>query len=161
MVDGESDEAVKKEVDMVLAEQKMIPTQYQQDRRKMRYAVELITDWHNLKPEHFYSELEFSSFRLLVDCISEMVCERKVQTYNGFDVINGSEVIRKINECLARDGSMSCFVEETIDDYTKAAAYTQIKNVRQYMKSVIWTSLSAYKVKSESDYLRIFQNAQC
>ena len=43
-----------------------------------------------------------------------------------------------------------------MDDYIKAAENAPIKNVRGYMKSVIWTSLSTYKVKFEFNFACAF-----
>lgn len=51
-----------------------IPYHYQQDEQRMQRAIRILTDWHELRREHFTNDFEFSIYRLLVDCLNEMVC---------------------------------------------------------------------------------------
>lgn len=138
------------EVELELAEHVAVPDCYQYDKPRMLAAVRHLSDWYNLQREHFQSDLSYHSFRLLVDCLAEMACEIESRTYNKSIVPSGRNVIDKINECLALDGTLYHFIDETIDDYIKGATNSHIKNVQAYMKSVIWTSFFSYKVKSES-----------
>lgn len=150
--EGVSESELLDEVETVLFEQKAVPYHYQQDEARMLCAVRSLTAWYELGRAHFHSDLEFSSFQLLVDCLAEIACQTQARTYNGSHVASGSKVIEKINECMARDGNLYHFVEETVDDFTTAAGNAPIKNPRGYMKSVAWTSLVSYKAKFEASF---------
>lgn len=96
---------------------------------------------------------------MFVDCLTEMVCDDGIRTYKGPSV-SYAKVIDKINEIIKRENSLYEFAGETIDDYVSAARKYEIKDKRKYMKSIIWNSLSTYKVKSDSFFARTYYGGQ-
>lgn len=151
-----NEEKLLDEVKRELMVQKAVPYHYQREESRMLIAIRSLTDWYELKQEHFYSEKEFSFFRTMVDCLAEMAYQKKAHTYNGSCVSNGCDVIKKINEYLVYDRNLFYVIEEALDDFKTAEENNTIKNARSYMKSVIWTRLCAYHGEFESKFAHTY-----
>ena len=150
-----SEDELREKVEDDFCDKKEIQYSYRTDGR-MLVALKILTDWYDLRPEHFNSVFEKAVFDMFILCLSEMACADGTQTYKG-SVISGAKVIEQINDVVRCDGSLYVFMQETIDDYMKAAAKDDIRDKRKYMKSVIWNSFLTYRVKTESDFIRTYQ----
>jgi len=154
--DGLSEDELRDIVEDDFFEEKAIPYVYKLDERKMKTAIKVLVE---LTHANFDSDLKKSVLDMFIDCLTEMVCADGIQTYKGASV-SYAKVIDKINEIVKRANSLYEFAGETIDDYVSAAKEYEIKDKRKYMKSVIWNSLSTYKVKFDSFFARTYYGGQ-
>ena len=149
---GLSDEELSCFVEEEIERSGVIPFRYFDNRRSMTAAIEYLSCSQEISPLHFgRSEAKYNAFCMIVDCLIEMACEKRPQNYHGSHVANGTKVIEKLNGCIKADHYLTEFIDDAINDFEKAAESRKIKNIRAYMKSVIWTSLSSYKVKLDAE----------
>ena len=153
--EGLSEEELREIVEDDFFEKKAIPLNSHADKRKMLASIRTLTDWYGLTSAHFTTEFEHATFDMLVECLADMACDDGKQTYKS-NVVTHAMVIDQMNAVVLRDGSLYHFAEQTVDDYMKAAGYTEIRDKRKYMKSVIWNSFLTYRVKFESDFARTY-----
>ncbi len=157
MDDGVSEEELREEVEYDLCFTQAIPYAYVSHKRKMEVAIKTVSDWYEIREieGYFKTDFETYAFDLLVDCLSEMLCDTTLQTYKGSSV-SYSKILDKVNDCMKASGGIAHFITETIDDYIQAASVTEIRDKRKYMKAVIWNSLSTYQVKFQSMFERTY-----
>ena len=129
-----SDEELQEEVEEDLCPDNQIPYSYNSDKRKMEAAIKIVTEWKSAttRADFFKDDFERFAYELLVDCLTEMVCETEIRTYKG-SAVSYAKVLDKINACCKKDGSLEEFAREAIDDYIKAANQAEIRDKRKYM----------------------------
>jgi hypothetical protein len=76
-IDGLSDEELQEEVEDDLCPDNQIPYSYNSDKRKMKAAIKIVTEWKSAttRANFFKDDFERFAYELLVDCLTEMVCK--------------------------------------------------------------------------------------
>lgn len=76
---------------------------------------------------------------------------RQRANYRGA-LISCSNVIDAINRNSdhCAEGGLSEFLDQTMDDFLNACENTEIADIRKYTKSLIWSSVSTYRVKLDA-----------
>ena len=155
--EGMSEDEIREIVEDDLLDDTAIPFSYSSDKNRMLIAIKTVSDWYELPVSALSTVFHKEVFDLLVDCLTEMACEVEVRTYRGASV-TCANVIEKINSVLKNDGSLYGFVMETVDDYVSGASKNEITAEREYMKAVIWTSFTTYRVKAASLFARTYEH---
>lgn len=154
-MDGE-DEAVAKQVAEEIAYGQAIPYAYATQPEKMKAAVELLCSYpfrqeHPYKSNGVLDTPRQNAFNMMVSVLVEMATDLKGSSCRGA-LVNYAHVIDHLNKACTdwEEGGLEEFIESALDDFLAATANGEIKSVRNYMKSVIWTSLTSYKVKQDA-----------
>lgn len=154
LMDGDIQYAVEEEID----DEGGIPYVYKNNSVKMEFALEHFMSYDVMANAPEKTDFQKNALTLLLECLVEMACTDKIETYKG-STVSYAKVIDRLNECIRRDGWLNEFADEAIDDYILAASKKEIRDKKKYMKAVIWNSLSTYKVKFDSFFARTYLNA--
>lgn len=163
IIDGSSDELenLRKKVYYQIIENKGIHYQFAGDKQYMTFAIHILTEWEKFYPKGFKDQFEQEIYNMLNECLIEMVINIKNnEIYKGKNV-SYIEVIEKVNECIEFDNStvsIFFFVDEFIRKHKKILNCQEIKSVKSYMKSCIWSFLETYKLDFNLNVLRILNN---
>ena len=154
-----TNQSIPKEIDPIeeVERNRCIPFHYFGNENLIRPTIKYLCQYNDITPADFCganNTEQYNAFRLIVDCLIEMTCEKKPQYYHESYVANGIKVIEKINDCIKQDHYLNFFISMAIEDFLNATDTTKIKNVKKYMKSVVWTSLSSYKVEFDAFFRR-------
>ena len=89
-------------------------------------------------------------YKLFTDCLCSMMTSQCEHAYNG-DAVSAADVRDAVyriapNLCI---GELDEFAEETVNIFCDAMDNHDIKNVKGYMKSVIWNGFSEFPMNRE------------
>lgn len=148
------DDSLYELVDEDLAASQGIPLDYAFDEPRFKIALAELAGWNDFLQKD-ENEITKETYRLVLELISEM------GTTMGMQEIKGQPVSYKhVIDCLNRimkDESASYgkhplmfYVDCTVEKYIKATKVTNIRNTRNYLKSLIWENFHNYKLDWES-----------
>lgn len=140
--------------------QSAIPYSYATDQKKMEVAIHYLTDW-DFRQQHPYTtgegivdDQKMNAFNFCITCLVDMACAKEMRNYRGMQ-ISCDQVIDAINctsdQCI--EGGLCEFLDEAVDDFMTAYKEKEIRDVRRYTMSVIWSCFSTYRVKQDITYL--------
>ena len=92
-----------------------------------------------------------SAFGLLNTCLTEMCCTTDTQSYRGA-LVTADKVLAEIS-CASNgceEDGLEPYVEDVLDTFLQAITTRKVKNLPQYMKSLLWTSFATYKLNTIS-----------
>ena len=96
-------------------------------------------------------EEHLNAYKLFVDCLCVMLCSSGEQVYSG-EVVTAEEVRDAVQRlapnCLP--GELDEFALLTVNTFCDAMDCTNIKNVKGYMKSVIWNGFAEFPMNRET-----------
>ena len=139
-----------------LAAHKGIPLAYMAKPAHMQAAIHYLTGY-DFRQQHPYQangvtdDARQSAFALLNTCLSEMCCATGTQTYRGALVTADkvlAEISRASNGC--EEDGLEPYVEDVLDTFLHAISTREVKNLPQYMKSLLWTSFATYRLNTIS-----------
>ena len=92
-----------------------------------------------------------SAFGLLNTCLTEMCCATSTQSYRGA-LVTADKVLaeNQLRQQRLRGGRLEPYVEDVLDTFLQAITTRKVKNLPQYMKSLLWTSFATYKLNTIS-----------
>jgi len=80
-----------------------------------------------------------------------MCCATGTQSYRGA-LVTADKVLAEIS-CASNgceEDGLEPYVEDVLDTFLQAITTRKVKNLPQYMKSLLWTSLATYKLNTIS-----------
>lgn len=158
MKDSELKELILEE----LKSNKGIPYTYNRNTKKMKIAIQHLSDWNILHEIGYDDEFKQSVYNLAVDGLIEMACESEIKVYNKrrYTSIN---IIDKINQCIDRTDCINIrqIIEQAVEDYINATYKGKINHPLNYMKSCIADSFDTYEVKFGAYFNRTYSNYSC
>ena len=92
-----------------------------------------------------------SAFGLLNTCLTEMCCATGTQSYRGA-LVTADKVLAEIN-CASNgceEDGLEPYVEDVLNTFLQAITTRKVKNLPQYMKSLLWTIFATYKLNTIS-----------
>lgn len=95
--------------------------------------------------------LSSGAFGLLNTCLTEMCCTTDTQSYRGA-LVTADKVLAEIS-CASNgceEDGLEPYVEDVLDTFLQAITTRKVKNLPQYMKSLLWTSFATYKLNTIS-----------
>ena len=137
-----------------LATHKCIPLAYMANPALMQTAIHYLTGYH-FRQEHPYQasdvpdEARQNAFELLNTCLVEMCCTTGTQTYRG-SLVTADKILAEISHASngCEEDGLFPYVEDVLDTFLQAISTRKIKNIPQYMKSLLWTSFATYKLNT-------------
>ena len=96
-------------------------------------------------------EEHLKAYKLFTECLCSMMTSRGEQTYH--DEIASSADVRDAVQRLAPNfacGELDEFAIETVKIFCDAMDNTNIRNVKGYMKSIIWNGFSEFPMNQET-----------
>lgn len=154
---GEMDEnALENIVLPALTKHKSIPQAYMAKPALMQAAIRYLTGY-DFRQQHPYQangvtdDARQSAFGLLNTCLTEMCCATGAQSYRGA-LVTADKVLAEIS-CASNgceEDGLEPYVEDVLDTFLQAITTRKVKNLPQYMKSLLWTSLATYKLNTIS-----------
>ena len=122
---------------------KKLPYKYNADEEAMTIAIRFMMEWNTFFPDGYKDKLLQQTYNLFVNSLISMCCAKAPMLLKG-NYVSYVKVIDKINElAVFGDGNidLSAFSTLAMDNFSKAAIATEIKNPMQYMKACIWDSM--------------------
>lgn len=155
--EGMSEEEIQEKVMEELIIHQAIPYRYADEPKMMECAIHYLTEWEFHCKHPFLTaggsvdDRRMNAFKFCIECLIEMACARQQANYRGA-LISCSNVIDAINRNSdhCAEGGLSEFLDQTMDDFLNACENTEITDVRKYTKSLIWRSVSTYRVKMDA-----------
>ena len=154
---GEMDENVLENIVLpALAEHKCVPQAYMAKPALMQTAIHYLTGY-DFRQQHPYQtngvtdDARQSAFGLLNTCLTEMCCATGTQSYRGA-LVTADKVLAEIS-CASNgceEDGLEPYVEDVLDTFLQAITTRKVKNLPQYMKSLLWTSFATYKLNTIS-----------
>lgn len=154
---GEMDEnALENIVLPALTKHKSIPQAYMAKPALMQTAIHYLTGY-DFRQQHPYQangvtdDARQSAFGLLNTCLTEMCCATGTQSYRGA-LVTADKVLAEIS-CASNgceEDGLEPYVEDVLDTFLQAITTRKVKNLPQYMKSLLWTSFATYKLNTIS-----------
>lgn len=149
---GEMDEnALENIVLPALTKHKSIPQAYMAKPALMQTAIHYLTGY-DFRQQHPYQangiadDARQSAFGLLNTCLTEMCCATGTQSYRGA-LVTADKVLAEIG---CEEDGLEPYVEDVLDTFLQAITTRKVKNLPQYMKSLLWTSFATYKLNTIS-----------
>ena len=96
-------------------------------------------------------EEHLNAYKLFVDCLCVMLCSSGQQVYSGEAATSADvrdAVQRLAPNCLC--GDLDEFALMAVDTFCDAMESTSIRNVKGYMKSVIWNGFAEFAMNRET-----------
>ena len=154
---GEMDEnALENIVLPALTKHKSIPQAYMAKPALMQTAIYYLTGY-DFRQRYPYQangvtdDARQSAFGLLNTCLTEMCCATGTQSYRGA-LVTADKVLAEIS-CASNgceEDGLEPYVEDVLDTFLQAITTRKVKNLPQYMKSLLWTSFATYKLNTIS-----------
>lgn len=122
----------------------------------MQTAIRYLTGY-DFRQQHPYQansvtdDARQSAFGLLNTCLTEMCCATGTQSYRGA-LVTADKVLAEIS-CASNgceEDGLEPYVEDVLDTFLQAITTRKVKNLPQYMKSLLWTSFATYKLNTIS-----------
>lgn len=135
-----------------LTKHKSIPQVYMAKPALIQTAIHYLTGY-DFRQQHPYQangvtdDARQSAFGLLNTCLTEMCCATGTQSYRGA-LVTADKVLAEIS-CASNgceEDGLEPYVEDVLDTFLQAITTRKVKNLPQYMKSLLWTSLATYKL---------------
>lgn len=154
---GEMDENTLENIVLpALTKHKSIPQAYMAKPALMQTAIHYLTGY-DFRQQHPYQangvtdDARQSAFGLLNTCLTEMCCTTGTQSYRGA-LVTADKVLAEIS-CASNgceEDGLEPYVEDVLDTFLQAITTRKVKNLPQYMKSLLWTSFATYKLNTIS-----------
>lgn len=138
---------------------KGIPYEWSADPERMQLAIQALADWNGrrLRTEEFKSDTNRIYVSVLKNLI-EMALSKKIILNSGQRQISYKHVIDQINKIYHAshmpEFCLTIFTEMCIERYQKAYCENEIKNIDQYMKTLIWNTFDTYELDWDGFYNR-------
>ena len=84
------------------------------------------------------------------DAVNEMVKKITEEVGHINVLVNNAGIIKRIPMIEMTAAQLEPYVEDVLDTFLQAITTRKVKNLPQYMKSLLWTSFATYKLNTIS-----------